>query len=140
MNEVEKLKAQIAELEASLKERGDAEGAFKAQIEALTAQMAEMKRASETEATEKATLQASLKEKDAQIGDLVAQLRRQALQASMTDEEWEAEKSVLLAMDKPAFELFARTASAAKKSAPAAPAGIVLDHGQQNGKRKIELG
>lgn len=126
-----KLKAaqeELATLKASADQLGAAKAALDEQVKALQAQVDEAKANAEKDKAVSVEAAKAVATLTASVADLTAKLRRQALADTYSDEEWEKDKATVLAMDEPAFVLFA------SKAKPAAKEAVGLNIQNSNGK------
>jgi len=140
---MEELKKKLKELEAQLLSAGedgkakDAEIAkLKADVEQLESQIKESKVTGETLTASKDGLEtqvtdltAKLKSEQDRVALLLEQARRNALKASLDDDEWKAQRETIMAMTDEQFEVMTKIAA---KSKPA-ELNIGLSGGQLPG-------
>jgi hypothetical protein len=141
---MEELKKRLKELEVQLQsaeddgKAKDAEIAkLKAKVEGLEGKIAESEKAGETLTASKDGLETQvtdltekLKSEEARTAELVERVRREALKASLDDDEWKAQRETIMAMTDEQFAVMTKVAA---KSAPA-EANIGLAGGQTHGE------
>ena len=121
----------IAELEASEAELIKDKGLLETQLLEMTEKLETAETAVEEASATNATLVAKVESLEAEVTseksraqELLSSVRRAALSASMSDEEWEKQRETVMAMPDVAFELLA---SVAKRDAKKVDANIDLE-------------